>query len=309
MPKNDEIRWRRLMNMISLQQVHRFIRKTPEERRTTARFLATMWLAKLPYAPHRVRLEVAPLEQVHFWWSYFPASFKPDRSAFEYWGDDIGDLRLLWKFLQPGMTFLDIGAYHGVYSVMAAKKLGRGGRVVAFEPSPRERQRMRLHLRYNRIESVTLEPFALAAKEGEASLSVIVDGFTTMNSLRPPPIDHATKQVMVDTTTLDAYLGRKQIDRVDLMKIDTEGGEVDAFRGADRLLSRIRPLIICEVLDLVTRSWGYAAADIMSLLRTYDYEWFDVLSDGSLTPHLSRMEYPEVRNYVAVPREKQDRLA
>jgi hypothetical protein len=93
------------------------------------------------------------------------------------------------------------------------------------------------------------------------------------------------------------------------MKIDTEGGEVDAFRGADRLLSRIRPLIICEVLDLVTRSWGYAAADIMSLLRTYDYEWFDVLSDGSLTPHLSRMEYPEVRNYVAVPREKQDRLA
>lgn len=292
--------------LTAIQRVERFLHKTPEQRRTTARFLATMWLAKLPYAPHRVRLAVSSHDQVHFWWSYFPASFNPDRSTFEYWGDDIGDLRFLWKFLQRGMTFLDIGAYHGVYSVVAAKKLGRGGRVIAFEPSPRERQRMRLHLRYNGIESVTLEPYALAAGEGKAALAVVVDGFTTMNSLRPPPIDHVTEQVTVDTTSLDAYLGREGIDRVDLMKIDTEGGEVEAFRGADRLLSRFRPLIICEVLDLVTRAWGYAAADIMNLLRTYDYEWFDILSDGSLTPHLPRMEYPEVRNYLALPCEKRD---
>jgi FkbM family methyltransferase len=293
-----------------IERMQSFLRKTPEERRTTARFLATMWLAKLPYAPHRVRLAVTPSKQMHFWWSYFPASFHPDRGAFEYWSDDIGDLRFLWKFLQPGMTFLDIGAYHGVYSVVAAKKLGSDGRVVAFEPSPRERERMRLHLRYNRIESVTLEPYALAAKEGAAALAVVTDGgFTTMNSLRRPPTDHATKQVMVDTTSLDSYLARKQIDKVDLMKIDTEGGEVDAFCGAHQLLGRIRPLIICEVLDLVTRSWGYAAADIMKLLRTYDYEWFDILADGSLRAHHPKEEYPEVRNYLAVPREKQDQLA
>ena len=290
--------------MTAIRRLQSFLRKPPDQRRTTARFLATMWLAKLPYAPHRVRLEVVPHEHVHFWWSYFPASFNPDRSALEYWGDDIGDLRFLWKFLQQGMTFLDIGAYHGVYSLIASKKLGRGGQVVAFEPSPRERERMRLHLRYNRIESVTLEPYALAAEDGTASLAVVIDGFTTMNSLRPPPIDQATKQVTVDATTLDGYLDRKRIDRIDLMKIDTEGGEVDVFRGADKLLSRIRPLIICEVLDLVTRAWGYAATDIMKLLRTYDYEWFDILADGSPRPHHPKQEYVEVRNYLAVPREK-----
>jgi len=299
------------MSMISLNQVHRFMRKTPEQRRTTLRFLATMWLAKLPYAPHRVRLEMSShdsRDQVHFWWSYFSASFSPDRGAFDYWGDDIGDLRFLWSFLQPGMTFLDVGAYHGLYSLLAAKKLGRDGRVIAFEPSPRERERMRLHLRHNRIESVAIEPYALTTGEGVASLNVIVDGFTTMNSLRPPQINHPTKQIKVDTTSLDTYLARKQIDRVDLMKIDTEGGEVDAFRGADRLLSRVRPLIICEVLDLVTRSWGYAAADIMSLLRRYHYEWFDILPDGKLVPHHPRQAYPDGRNYLAVPREKQDRI-
>jgi FkbM family methyltransferase len=309
MAKNDQSQSRRLMSMNSLQRVHSFIRKTPEQRWTTVRFLSTMWLAKLPYAPHRVLFAVTPNEQVHFWWSYFPPSFNSDRSAFEYWGDDIGDLRFLWKFLQPGMTFLDIGAYHGAYSVIAAKKLGRSGRVIAFEPSPRERQRMRLHLRYNRIKLVTLEPYALAAEEGVASLAVVVDGFTTMNSLRPPLIGHPIKQVMVDTTSLDAYMDREQIDRVDLMKIDTEGGEVQAFRGADQLLSRLRPLIICEVLDLVTRPWGYAAADIISLLQNCDYRWFDILPDGRLLPHHPKQAYPDGGNYLAVPLEKQDRIS
>jgi FkbM family methyltransferase len=296
------------VNMISLERVQHFLSKSPDQKRTTARFFATMWLAKLPYAPHQVSLAVTAQDQLHFWWSYFPASFSPDRGAFEYWGDDIGDLRFLWKFLQEGMTFLDIGAHHGLYSIIAAKKLRCDGRVVAFEPSPRERRRMRLHLRHNGSESVTLEPYALAAEVGVASLSVVVDGFNTMNSLRAPAMDQVTKQVKVDTMTLDAYLSSEKIDRVHLIKIDTEGGEVDVFRGADNLLGGIRPLIICEVLDLVTRSWGYAASHIMDLLRAHDYEWFDILSDGTTRPHQPRKEYTEGRNYLAVPREKRSLL-
>jgi FkbM family methyltransferase len=296
--------WR---NMVSLQRVHNFFRKTPQQMWATARFMTALWLAKLPYAPHIVHLRVAPQEQVNFWWSYFPASFCVERSIFEYWGDDIGDLRFLWKHLQPGMTFLDIGAYHGIYSIIAARKLGSAGRIVAFEPSPRDRSRLQLHLRYNRIKSVTLEPYALAAEEGKARLNIVLNGYTNMSSLRLPSVGHPVKKIEVDTTSLDGYLDRKHIDTVDLMKIDVEGGEAETFRGADRLLSRLRPSIICEVLDRVTRPWGYPACEIISLLRTYDYEWFDILSDGSLTPHLPRMEYPEVRNYLAVPREKRDR--
>ena len=289
------------MSMISLERVHRFLQKSPDQRRTTARFFATMWLAKLPYAPHRVELSTGPKESVKFWWSYFPATFNPNRSAFEYWGDDVGDIRFLWKFLRSGMTFLDIGAHHGVYSVIAAKRVGPTGRVIAFEPSPRERQRMRLHLRYNGIESVALEPYALAAGEGVASLTVIVNGFTTMNSLRTPPIDHPTEQVKSIRCPWTRTWSAQRIDNVDLIKIDTEGGELDAFRGANRLLSQTRPLVICEVLDLVTRSWGTRPRISMRLLGTYEYEWFDISADGTLRPHHRKEEYPEVKNYLAVP--------
>ena len=184
-----------------------------------------MALSKLSFAPHRIRVGVGAAEPLRLWWSNFPPSFHPERTIFDYWGDDVGDLRFLWKYLQPGMTFLDIGAYRGIYSLVAAKKLGAAGRVIAFEPSPRERDRMRLHLKWNGIDTVTVEPYAIAATDGRASLSVVVDGFTTMNSLRPPAVNDPIEQVAVDTASLDSYLVRNAIDRVDLLKIDVEGGE------------------------------------------------------------------------------------
>jgi len=167
---------------------------------------------------------------------------------------------------------------------------------------------LQLHLRYNRIKSVVVEPYAVAAERGEAALTVVVEGYANMNSLRPPAVDHPLQQVVVQTIALDEYLQRNQFEKVDLMKVDAEGGEMQIFNGAKMLLSRFRPLIICEVLDKVTRPWGYPARDIVERLRTYDYGWFEILPDGSLLPHLPRNEYPEVRNFLAVPNEKQNDL-
>ena len=97
-------------------------------------------------------------DEIQFWWSYVVPYFDPTRGFFDYWGHDLGDLRFLWKNLEPGIVFLDIGAHHGVYSIVAAKKLGANGTVVAFEPSSREYRRLRLHLRLNRLRSVRAEP-------------------------------------------------------------------------------------------------------------------------------------------------------
>ncbi len=296
--------------MISLKRFRSFLRKTPAERRITARFMTTMWFARFSYAPHRVQLSVGPTERVKFWWSYFPANFSADRGMFDYWGDDVGELRFLWKYLKPGMTFVDIGAFHGIYSVIAARRLGDGSRVVAFEPSPRERRRLQLHLRYNGIKAVVVEPYAVAAEGGEAALTVVGDGYQTMNSLRTPSVDHHVQQqqVVVQTIALDEYLRRNHIDNVDLMKVDAEGGEIQIFNGAKALLSGLRPLVICEVLDRVTSPWGYRAREIVERLCAYDYGWFEILPDGTLLPHHPRNEYPEGRNFLAVPHEKQKDL-
>ncbi len=87
---------------------------------------------------------------------------------FELWGWDVPELRFLWKFLSPGMVFLDIGAYHGLYSVLAAKKLGAQGRIVAFEPNPADCARIERHVSLNRCVGVELLQVALFSAEGSA---------------------------------------------------------------------------------------------------------------------------------------------
>ena len=295
--------------MISLQRAYGFLRKTPDQRRTTARFFTTMWLAKLPYAPHKVHLSISPSEEVSLWWSHFPCGLGPNaESIFAYWGDDAGDLRLLWRLLRPGMTFFDVGAYHGIYTIIAAMSLGPAGSIVAFEPSSRELRRLKLHLRLNGVASVKVVPCAVAAEEGSATLVTVVSGNLMRNSLRPPLTRDPVEPVVVPKTTIDSYLARAGTETVDVVKIDTEGAELEVFRGAERLLSQLRPLVICEVLDESTRPWGYPASDIIARLQSYDYRWFDILLDGSVSPHCPKSDYSDVKNYLAVPQEKQDRV-
>lgn len=288
---------------MNFQRALRFLRKSPEQRRITIRFFARKGLARLRYVPVPMRLRIPP-EEITFWWSYVPQSNFADRPLLDYWGSDIGDLRFLWKVLQPGMVFFDVGAYHGLYTVVAAKKLGRQGRLVAFEPSPREIRRFRLHMRLNGVPSARLEPFAVSTRLGRLKLFTVVSGFTGMNSLTHPPIQDPVQEIVVDSVPLDEYLVQEGITRIDVMKVDTEGAELEVFAGAQRVLSEYRPLIICEVLDWVTRAWGYPAREIVNCLKQKDYRWFEFRPDGGISKHEEKNAYPEVMNYLAVPAEK-----
>ena len=88
-------------------------------------------LAKVPYVPVPIRLNMSSKEEIQIWWSYVVPFFDASRSFFDYWGHDAADLQYLWRTLRPGMVFLDIGAHHGLYSLVAAKRLGTGGTVVS----------------------------------------------------------------------------------------------------------------------------------------------------------------------------------
>lgn len=281
-----------------------FIKKPAADKRVTIRFLARKALSKLPYLPIRSELALAPGERLSFWWSYVPMADHTDRTLLEYWGDDRGELRFLWQFLEPGMVFFDVGAYHGIFSLVAAKRLGSQGRIVAFEPSERERLRFLLHMRWNGVTGIALEPYAVGSSCEILKFFTVVSGFTTMNSLRKPPIEDPLCEVSVEAISLDRFFEERRITRLDVLKIDVEGGEIEALRGASRVLTVTRPILICEMLDWVSQAWGHAAREIPAFLGQYEYDWFDFRDDGTLFRHERRSEYPDARNYLAVPKEK-----
>lgn len=267
------------------------------------RYFFRRGLAKLSYYPLLVRLKLSEAEQIRFWWSRVEPFFDPARSFADYWGHDAADLRFVWNFLRPPDVFLDIGAYHGIYSVVAARRMARGGRVFAFEPSPHEHQRLRLHLKMNALRRVSTETMALSAEEAEQRFFQVLSGDKTRGGLKKADTLDQVLEVSVRTVTLDTFVRRNSLDRIDLIKLDVEGAERDVLAGGKMAISTFRPVFLCEVLDSTTRVWGYPAAELISILKAHDYSWFDLCPDGSLVRHTPRTSYTEVRNYVAVPGE------
>jgi FkbM family methyltransferase len=280
--------------------------KSWPERYRTAKFYFRQGLSKLPYLPVPVRLEISAAESIEFWWSRLVPYHDDRRGFLDYWGHDAGDLRFLWKVLRPGMTFIDIGANQGIYSLVAGKKLRTCGSVVAFEPSLREHQRLELHFRWNGMSSPSAraERLALSATASARTFFQVASGDTSRNGFRAPATSDPVNEITVESTTLDEYVSAGELTNLDVIKVDVEGGELDVLRGARRAISRFRPIFICEVLDAATGPWGYPAREIVSALAAQDYSWFDVNDEGSLAPHQAQREYPRIENYVAIPNER-----
>lgn len=284
--------------------VSNFLVKSWAERYRTARFYLRQGLAKLPYLPVPVRLQVSAGEVIEIWWSHVVPFFDENRGFLDYWGHDAGDLRFLWKILKPGMVFMDIGANQGIYSLVAGKKLQRDGMVIAFEPSPREYQRLCMHLRWNGMSGARAEKLALGATAARTAFFQVTSGDTTRSGLRSPVGSDSVSEIFVDAVNLDQYAESHRLERLDVVKLDVEGGEIDVIRGASAVLSRFRPILICEVLDTASQAWGYDARQIITSLQESGYVWFDSSDDGSALPHEIQSEYPRVKNYLAIPREK-----
>jgi len=290
------------------RRIQRFLRRPWKDKVSTAQFFLRRALAGVPYLPVTIRLRLASNEEIRFRWSYVTPFHDPERRFFDYWGQDAPELRMLWKILKPGMVFLDIGAYHGIYSLVAAKRLGEDGQIVAFEPSPEARQRLLTNLRCNGIHSVKVESEAISSGTSTATFFEVVSGDTTRNGLRPPSSEDVVSPVPVRTRSLDEYISETGLQGIDLVKLDVEGGELEVLAGATRVLKEFRPVFICEVLDAATKAWGYQAKDTVAKLQSFGYEWFEFQPDGLLTPHSIKETYPEVRNYLAVPGEKRSNV-
>jgi FkbM family methyltransferase len=218
------------------------------------------------------------------------------------------EYRFTERFLKPGMFVLDIGAHHGFYTLLASKRVGFKGQIIAFEPSPRERKRLLWHLRLNRCRNVRVESTALGGSEAESDFFLVIGKETGCNSLRPPAVAEPTKVLRVKVVLLGSYLTQRNIERVDFIKMDVEGAELQVLEGAREFLCKpLRPVILCEVQDLRTQTWGYRARDIVVFLSGLGFHWFVPLPDGGLEPIASDQADFD-GNFIAVPKERIEQL-
>jgi len=137
--------------------------------------------------------------------------------------------------ISPGMTVWDIGANVGLYTLPAARAVGPGGCVVAFEPMPGNLRLLRRHLALNGCDRVLVcdaavsdEPGTLRMTEGASPSEFHADPAGRWN---------------IRAITLDGWLGESGTPPPDVVKIDVEGSDDAVLRGGARAFAKHRPLI------------------------------------------------------------------
>jgi FkbM family methyltransferase len=140
--------------------------------------------------------------------------------------------------IRPGMVVLDIGAFVGWYTLVAARQVGERGKVYAFEPDPRNYSLLSENLRVNQLDSQVIRlPKAVSNQAGVQRL--FRGGDASQSSLIPSSGDETS--IMVPTVVLDEILDRSL--QVDVIKLDVDGGEVNALRGMRKTLTRAAPTV------------------------------------------------------------------
>ncbi len=179
---------------------------------------------------------------------------------------------LLEKLVRPGMTVVDIGANIGIYTLLFARWVGPGGRVLAFEPDPDNFALLQKNIRQNGYGNVTVYPFAVSNRIGTSKLFVsnINRGD---NRLRPFRDQDTILEIKI--TTLDAVTADVS-GPVDLVKMDIQGGEYEVLEGMTRTLKRNPQIVFVTEFDpQFLREFGHSGEDFLNLVR-----------QGGLRPYL-----------------------
>ncbi len=167
----------------------------------------------------------------------------------DYWlGTYEMDLQqAIQDWVQSGMVAYDVGANIGYVSLLLAKRVGENGQVFSFEPLPSNQERLQKNLALNPKLNVKLIPKAVAEKAGKTAFLVHSSGgMGKLQGSLGKNTDYENK-IEVETASLDDFVYKEKNAAPNIIKIDIEGGEVQALKGMQRLLKEAKLMLLLEL--------------------------------------------------------------
>jgi len=187
--------------------------------------------------------------------------------------------------IRPGMVVLDIGAFVGWYTLLAARQVGERGKVYAFEPDPRNYALLSENLHMNQLDAQVISlPKAVSNQAGVQRL--FRGGDQSQSSLINSSGEDQTS-TMVPTVVLDEILDRSL--QVDVIKLDVDGGEVNALRGMRKTLTRAAPTVKLFV-ECKPGSLQYAGESAQSLMAELHELGFAIFMIDETRPGLKPVD-------------------
>lgn len=258
----------------------------------TADAAAEQAVARLGGGQIRIRINTNPLDVI-------------SERIFTHGFFEEPECRFVMRFLQSGMTVIDIGANIGQYTLIAADIVGGHGHVHSFEPNPANFSELALNVAMNDLQSrCTLIDSAVSDSIGTARLSLHPPGLNVYSTIGNQERAAVLGHKVVATETIDNYvINTHHCKSVDFIKIDTEGAELQVLHGARRLLnSDMAPVILMELSASNAAGCGYCAYEILDYLERFSYVFYEIDHNGLVFPFRKNYHQnnPEV-NIAAIP--------
>ena len=198
--------------------------------------------------------------------------------------------RGLVDFLCPrvkGKVLFDVGANVGSYTLTLARSARR---IYSFEASPSNAGILRRFVEHSGLANIEVVNKAVSDVPGE-TITLFTSPDTGGNHTQFH--DYGKGAETATTVTLDQFARDNKIDRVDVIKMDIEGGELRAFQGARQILRASRPLLLVEFNGLVATQAGWKSSELYEHLRQYGYSVYEIHRGKLVGFDESRMSAPD----------------
>ena len=219
----------------------------------------------------------------------------------QYWifMDGAYELELV-DFLRPyvqGKVFFDIGANVGNYTLTLAKDATK---IFSFEASPSNANILKGFIKRTQLSNIELINMAVKDKSGD-TISIFISPDTTGNYSQFLDYGHGSEAVT--SISLDDFIAKRNIDKVAVIKIDIEGGEFDAIRGAEKLINRDHPLLLVEFNSILADHAGWKLQDLYDYIVSFGYKAYELKKRKIIEFDFSKLQESNIApNIIFSPR-------
>lgn len=188
------------------------------------------------------------------------------------------EIDYLYSNLKKGNVFIDIGGNIGLFSLNASKIVGNEGKVIAFEAFTPNYNQFKNHISSNHFQNITLEHLAIA--DEKSFIEILYNDTYNNVGMASSFLQEYTAKERVESISLDEYVKQKNISKIDLIKIDIEGGEYAALKGMNEILTHYQPNILIEINNIALKSSNRSEEELVSLLTEKGYRKTKIISQN-----------------------------
>lgn len=199
---------------------------------------------------------------------------------------------IIEHILKPGDTFIDVGANIGFFTLLAAKYVAPNGLVYAFEPSSKIRAMLIASLEHNLYKNVTVEDRACTEALGKFTLmegsSAELGGTKVMDEV-------VENGELVNGVSLDKFIFSNKISKINLLKMDIEGGEDSALKGTQRSLADgIIENLIVEFHPHCGLVGGWMRTkELIAMIANFNYSYKQIREHSPVSGERYKCKYSE----------------